>query len=110
MSSVGRYDETHINDTKNEPVQGAHCEVAPISVTRNRVLLGRCDEECVHLGNATNLIRGTIYSEHEDKDDSEQDGSMGAIEPDEIWKGSLWRGLTSRKEELHAYHQRRRRY
>jgi hypothetical protein len=70
-SSGGRYDKTHINDTENEPVQGAHSEVAPLSVTHNRRFCGRFDEEFVHLGNATDLIRGTIYSEHEDEDDSE---------------------------------------
>ena len=64
----------------------------------------------MHLGNATDLIRGTIYSEHEDENDSEQDGGMGAIGLDETRKGSLSRGLTSRKEGSHAYHQQRRRY
>ena len=64
----------------------------------------------MHLGNATDLIRGSIYSEHEDEDDSEQDGSMGAIEPGESREKSVLRGLTSRKEGSHAYHQRQRRY
>jgi hypothetical protein len=84
LSSGGRYEETHINDTKDEPVQRAHSEVASTSVTFNRFAYGRLGEEFVHLGNATDLIRDTIYSEHEDEDDSEQDGSMGAIEPDEV--------------------------
>ena len=63
----------------------------------------------MHLGNATDLIRGTIYGEHKGEYDSEQDGSMGAIEPDEVWEESALRGLTSQKEGSHAYHQRPRR-
>ena len=42
-----------------------------MSVTRNRSSCGRVDEEFVHLGNATNLVRGSIYGEHKDEDYSE---------------------------------------
>ena len=73
-----------MNDTKDEPVQRAHSEIAPTSVTFNRLAYGRLGEEFVHLGNATDLVRGTIYSEYKDEDDSEQDGSMEAIGPDEV--------------------------
>jgi hypothetical protein len=79
-------------------------------VTINRVKFRSLDEEFVHLGNAADLVRGTIYSKHEDKDDSKQDCGVRAIGPDENRKRRLQRRLTSRRGGSRAYHQRRRRY
>ena len=57
----------------------------------------------MHLGNATDLIRGTIYGEHEGEQDGEQDGSMEAIGPDEfgrkVHRGNL---LVAKKGPTHA--------
>jgi len=59
-----------------------------MSVTLHRGLCSPLDEEFVHLGNAADLVRGTIHSEHEDEDDGEQDCSMRAVGPDEFREGN----------------------
>ena len=57
----------------------------------------------MHLGDATDLVRGTIHSEHEDEDDSEQDGSVRAIGPGQIREGN-YRGdsLVAEKGRTHT--------
>ena len=56
---------SHVDDTKDQTVLRAHCEIASVSIAGDRVGLCGVDEELVHLADASNLVRRRVDGEHE---------------------------------------------
>lgn len=77
--SVIRYLQTHIDDTKDQAVLGAHGEVATVGISGNWGRNRGIHEKFVHLRDAANLVGSSIHGEHEHKDDSEEHRSMRAV-------------------------------
>ena len=72
-----------------------------MGVSANRVLSRSGGQKFVHLANASNLVTRGVDGEDEDKDDREEDGSVGAVVQRKVrvlWP-SHWKsgGLTSHR-------------
>lgn len=70
-----------VDDTKDEPVFGAHGEVRTSRVTGDRRFLRCLGQESMHSRETADLVARRVYGEYKHEDDGEQNGGVCATRP-----------------------------
>ena len=68
-----------IDDEEDSTFPALHCQITAVSISRHGMLLGRFDEQVVHLGWGANSGICSICGEGEGQDNGEDDKSMHVI-------------------------------